>query len=86
MSVELIDDLELEIQRLRKEQNAVILAHYYQQAEIQDLADFVGDSLAPDALRIAHDILGPKYRYVMSTVPSCIPLMRSISLPSDSLG
>src|SRR6202140_3985632 len=38
-------DLEKEIARLKHEMNAVILAHYYQDSEIQDLADFVGDSL-----------------------------------------
>jgi quinolinate synthase len=39
-------DLEAEILRLKREMNAVILAHYYQEGEIQDLADHVGDSLA----------------------------------------
>ena len=38
-------DLRAEIDRLRKERNAVILGHYYQAPEIQDISDFVGDSL-----------------------------------------
>src|SRR5471030_3123686 len=37
--------LEENIKHLRKEMNAVILAHYYQDDDIQDIADFVGDSL-----------------------------------------
>ena len=39
-------DLKKEIRRMCDEQQAIILAHYYTVGEIQDIADFVGDSLA----------------------------------------
>lgn len=44
-----------EINRLRNEKNAVILAHYYQDADIQEIADFVGDSLELSKKAVATD-------------------------------
>jgi quinolinate synthase len=52
-------DLEDEIRRLKRELNAVILAHYYQDSEIQDVADFIGDSLqlSQQAARTPADVI-----------------------------
>jgi quinolinate synthase len=46
MSIQKNTDIVSEIIRMKKEKNAIILAHYYQTGDIQDIADFVGDSLA----------------------------------------
>src|SRR5580692_1636772 len=52
-------DLEDAIDRLKRERNAVVLAHFYQESEIQDVADFIGDSLqlAQAAARTQADVI-----------------------------
>src|SRR5713226_599208 len=52
-------DLEDEIGRLKRERNAVLLAHYYQESDIQDVSDFLGDSLqlAQEAKKTQADVI-----------------------------
>ena len=52
-------DLVKKIKKIALEKNAVILAHFYQEAEVQDIADFVGDSLAlaQEAAKTKADII-----------------------------
>ncbi len=81
-------DVEAEIERLRRERNAVILAHYYQAPEIQDIADFVGDSLdlsrkaaATDARVIA--FCGVRF---MAEVAKILSPDKTVVLPDERAG
>ncbi|MBM3580880.1 MAG: quinolinate synthase NadA [Alphaproteobacteria bacterium] len=81
-------DLEAEIARLRREKNAVILAHYYQDGDIQDLADFVGDSLdlARAAAGTAADTIvfcGVRF---MAEVAKIVNPTKTVLLPDANAG
>jgi len=81
-------DLEGEIRRLKRERNAVLLAHYYQDDELQDLADFVGDSLqlAQAATQVDRDVIVFCGVHFMAETAKILNPTRSVVVPDLAAG
>ncbi|MGC8802577.1 MAG: quinolinate synthase NadA [Bacteroidales bacterium] len=82
------DLLITEINRLRKERKAVIMAHYYQIPEIQDIADFVGDSLAlaQQALKVDADVIVLAGVYFMAETAKILNPEKKVIIPDPLAG
>ena len=80
--------LEEEIRRLKKERNAILLAHYYQESDIQDLADHVGDSLglARAAQKATADVIVFAGVHFMAEVAKILNPDRIVVLPDLTAG
>ncbi len=81
-------DIKKEILRMKQEKNAVILAHYYQRPEIQDIADFIGDSLAlaQIAARSSADIIVMCGVQFMGETAKVLCMDKKVIVPDMSAG